>query len=568
MRGRLRPPTAGSIPHDSQFRCNPPEKIVTSMFAASRRNQPAPENARAAMYRISRFVATIRRSFTTKVFAASMIFTGVVSLALILLFFLHEQNSLAGNLRKRGALFADMLTYNSRLGIFSENMEMVRLSLEAVLRNNEVLEVSIFAADGRPIFGERKLSPGKFQQVAPNEIPSAALRSRSVRFIDHEDYIDVWKPVITVNHYPREEGLFFTNRASAADENRLLGYINLVLDKKEYKKLISRLIESSFCIAFLCLTAEALFLFLIARNVTRPLNRLTDGVIAFGTGNEFHPVAVETEDEIGQLAVAFNTMVESLRKREEEKKELEEQLRHASKMEAIGTLAGGVSHDFNNILTAMIGYINILRKHFSEDDPGKVYIEKLASTTLRAESVTKRLLAFARSGERINLHPANLNDVIKSIEELIARLIGEEINVEMELFPHPLVATVDTAQMDQVILNLATNARDAMPNGGRLRITTSRTELDSDFLKAYDYGEPGPYAVITISDTGTGIDDSIRDKIFDPFFTTKEVGKGTGLGLSMTYGIIKKHMGFIRAESGPGEGSTFTVYIPLISPER
>lgn len=519
----------------------------------------------AAMDRLHRFVTAIRRSFTTKVFAASMIFTGLVSLALILLFFLHEQSSLAGNLRKRGALFADMLTYNSRLGIFSENMEMVRLSLEGVLRNNEVLEVSISAADGRPIFGERKIASEKFQQVPPTKIPPEALNSRSVRFIDHPDYLDVWKPVITINRYPKEEGLFFTSRAPAADEERLLGYVNLVLDKKEYKKLISGLIESSFCVALLCLTAEALFLFLIARNVTRPLNRLTEGVIAFGTGNEFQPVAVETEDEIGKLAVAFNNMVESLRIREEEKRELEEQLRHASKMEAIGTLAGGVSHDFNNILTAMIGYINILRKHFSENDPGKVYIEKLASTTLRAESVTKRLLAFARSSERINLHPANINDIIKSIEELITRLIGEEIEVKMELSPYPLVATVDTAQIDQVILNLATNARDAMPYGGSLRIATSKTEVDNDFLKAYDYGEPGSYAVITVSDTGTGIDDSIRDKIFDPFFTTKEVGKGTGLGLSMAYGIIKKHKGFIHAESVPGEGSTFTVYIPLIS---
>lgn len=526
------------------------------------------ESPKAAMDRSHRVAATIRRSFTTKVFVASMIFTGVVSLSLILLFFLHEQNSLASDLRKKGTLLANMLTYDSRLGIFSENMDMVRLSLEGVLRNNEVLEVSILAADGRPIFGEQRVSAENFQPLTPRPIPPEALKSRSVHFIDHPDYLDVWKPVITINRYPRDEGLFFTNRAPAADEERLLGYVNLVLDKKEYKKLISRLIESSFCVALLCLTAEALFLFIIARNVTRPLNRLTEGVIAFGTGEAFHPVAVETEDEIGKLAVAFNTMVESLRKREEEKRELEEQLRHASKMEAIGTLAGGVSHDFNNILTAMIGYINILRKHFSEDDPGKVYIEKLASTTLRAESVTKRLLAFARSSERINLRPANINDITKNIEELISRLIGEEIEVEMELYPHPLVATVDAAQMDQVFLNLATNARDAMPYGGRLRIATSKTELDRDFLKGYDYGEPGSYAVITVSDTGSGIDESIRDKIFDPFFTTKEVGKGTGLGLSMAYGIVKKHKGFIRVESVAGQGSTFTVYIPLISAEK
>ncbi|NTW67174.1 MAG: DUF3365 domain-containing protein [Nitrospirae bacterium] len=242
---------------------------------------------------------------------------------------------------------------------------------------------------------------------------------------------------------------------------------------------------------------------------------------------------------------------------------LEDQLRHSQKMEAIGLLAGGVAHDFNNVLTAIIGYGNLLQMKMAPTDPLRTYAESILTTSQRAAQLTKSLLTFSRK-QVVNPQPLELNGIIMRVEKLLKRLIREDIELRTELTHRSTMVMADSIQVEQMLMNLVTNARDAMPRGGRLTITSAVVDLDAEFVAAHQYGKPGPYVRITVADTGDGMDERTRERIFEPFFTTKEMGKGTGLGLATVYGIIKQHRGFIDVESAPGAGTSFHLYFPLI----
>ncbi len=245
-------------------------------------------------------------------------------------------------------------------------------------------------------------------------------------------------------------------------------------------------------------------------------------------------------------------------------KQLEEQLFRVQRMEVIGRFAGGVAHDFNNIITAIIGYANLLRMKIKEGDPLRTYIEPILSSCERAANLTKGILAFSRK-QVINLRTLNLNEAIKRIEGLLLRIIGEDIEIKTKLPDEKIIVLADSGQIEQVLMNLCTNARDAMPNGGILTIETSVIRLSKDYVKGHFDVRPGIYALIAVSDTGIGMDRKTMENIFEPFYTTKEVGKGTGLGLSIVYGIIKQHNGDIHVYSEQGLGTTFKIYLPVAS---
>ncbi len=250
------------------------------------------------------------------------------------------------------------------------------------------------------------------------------------------------------------------------------------------------------------------------------------------------------------------------RKTEEEKNKIHAQLLQAQKMEAVGRLAGGISHDFNNILTAMMGYGHILKMKIKEEDPLRTYADQIVSLSDRAANLTQSLLAFSRK-RIMNPEPVNLNEIIRRIDHLLSRIIGEDIHLQTMLSEEDLIIMADSGHIEQVLMNLATNARDAMPKGGLLTIGTETVAIDNEFIKEHGFGKEGEYALIAFTDTGAGMDRETKEKIFEPFFTTKEVGKGTGLGLSMVYGIIKQHEGYINVYSEPDIGTTFRIYLPL-----
>ncbi|GAW68498.1 PAS/PAC sensor hybrid histidine kinase [Geoanaerobacter pelophilus] len=245
-----------------------------------------------------------------------------------------------------------------------------------------------------------------------------------------------------------------------------------------------------------------------------------------------------------------------------ERKQLEEKLLQSQKMEAIGQLAGGVAHDFNNILMVILGYGSILVNEETLPERQKEQVEQIMNAADKAAKLTSDLLAFSRK-QVIKPATMDLNDIILHVEKFLSRIIGEDVQLRARLTPRELQVDVDRGQIEQVLINLATNARDAMPKGGLLTIETSAQRIDEAFAQANGIGVPGPYAVISISDTGAGMDEQTRRRIFEPFFTTKEVGKGTGLGMSIVYGIIQQHSGFVNVYSEPGLGTTFRIYLPF-----
>ena len=244
-----------------------------------------------------------------------------------------------------------------------------------------------------------------------------------------------------------------------------------------------------------------------------------------------------------------------------ERTRLEEQLRQSQKMEAIGQLSGGIAHDFNNILTVIMGYGNLLKTDHRCDDDQLEKVEQILSAADRAAKLTGGLLAFSRK-QTLKQQHANLNDIVQHVQKFLVRIIGEDIHLQTGFKHEPARVYVDRGQIEQVLINLAANARNAMPRGGILTIETELQTLDGSFGRAHGFGEPGPYAVVTVSDTGCGMDKETLAKIFEPFFTTKEVGKGTGLGMAIVYGIVKHHKGFVSVESEPGIGTVFRVYLP------
>jgi len=244
-----------------------------------------------------------------------------------------------------------------------------------------------------------------------------------------------------------------------------------------------------------------------------------------------------------------------------ERKKLEQQLAYAQKMEAVGSLAGGIAHDFNNILTSIIGYSQILSVKLGKDSPLQDKAEAILLAGRRASTLTNQLLAFSRK-QVLEMRPMNLNTLVLSLEDFLARLIGEHIQLEIQTDPGAGNIVADAVQIEQILMNLTVNARDAMPNGGKILISTGETEIVHGRDKDTAGIKPGAYAVLKVSDTGSGIPLDIQEKIFEPFFTTKPAGKGTGLGLATVFGIVTQHKGLLQLDSSPGKGTSFTILLP------
>ncbi|MBI5633665.1 MAG: response regulator [Nitrospirae bacterium] len=350
----------------------------------------------------------------------------------------------------------------------------------------------------------------------------------------------------------------------------VIGSLALYDDMREVSRVRFFAVSMMLVVVLISMAVFFVMISYMQRLIAEPILSLSSTARQISRQQDFSLRAEKQgDDEVGQLVDDFNSMIGHIEDRnlerqrtETERQKLEAQLLQAQKMEAIGHLAGGIAHDFNNMLQAIIGYASLLDMRIEQNSPLKSYVAEILNSSEKSADLTKQLLAFSRK-QVISPKQIDLNQLIKGMEKMLVRLIGEDVEFETYLVNRELSVVVDPGQIGQVLMNLCTNARDAMPDGGHLSISTETVQLGEDYIAANIIEKPGLYALISVTDTGVGMDEETKQKIFDPFFTTKEVGKGTGLGLSIAYGIIKQHNGHISVYSELGKGTTFRIYLPL-----
>jgi signal transduction histidine kinase/ActR/RegA family two-component response regulator len=297
------------------------------------------------------------------------------------------------------------------------------------------------------------------------------------------------------------------------------------------------------------------------RLVVAAARRLAAGDLEVRTG------VTDGRGELGELQQAFDEMASSLEAQQEHIRRNEERLRQMEKMDAIGRLAGGIAHDFNNLLTAIIGFGQLVEDELEDELPEaasrrRTYLKEIIRAGERAAELTGQLLIFSRK-KVANTELVDLNALVQEMGNLLRRVIGEDVALATVLAPQLGPVRADPAQIEQIVLNLATNARDAMPTGGKLTIETGRVDLDPAFVRSHPGAQPGPHVQLVVSDTGMGMDRETQARIFEPFFTTKPMGQGTGLGLATVFGVVREAGGSVWVYSEPGRGTTFKVYLPL-----
>jgi len=500
----------------------------------------------------------------------SMVTAGLALLAASAVFVIHEALSFRYSLLDELTVQADMIGNNSTVALAFNSRKDATEILGALTAAPNIVQAAVYAANG-------------------------ALFAAYHRPAEHEQPVPLTSP--------RDGAVFGIGKLSLVRPIRLdrerIGSIYIQSDLRDFYSRMSW----HAGISAIALAASLLLAFLLLsrlqKTITAPILELVRLTGAVSTGKDYSlRSAVVREDETGSLAAGFNEMLAQIQIRDEElkkyqeqlekrvalrtdelagankqlqnelaeRKRTEDQLRHAQRMEAVGRLAGGVAHDFNNILTAIIGYGALLQMRIPVGDPLRHNVDEILESANRAAALTHSLLAFSRK-QALNPKPVDLPKVMERVAKLLQRLIGEDITLVRKGVTENLVVVADSSQLEQVLMNLATNARDAMPKGGQLILETKRMALDEQFIATHEYIKPGVYALIMVSDTGTGMDRMTAARAFEPFFTTKDMGKGTGLGLSIVHGIVKQHEGYVNVYSEPDHGTTFKIYLPLAEAE-
>lgn len=337
-------------------------------------------------------------------------------------------------------------------------------------------------------------------------------------------------------------------------------YLWLQQPKKEVLAPVRSFTVSVVPLAALIALVATLGTWMVSRRLTRRITRLKRKVDAF-EGGSGTPLDQDSEsDDIDRLESSFERMGARLNKN----RELENQVRHAQKLEALGRLAGGVAHDFNNILTVIRNYTELVRMDLPGNESARRDLQEVLNASDRAAGLTRQLLAFSRN-QIISPRVLDLNDLISGTKRMLERLVPSNIALEIHLDPEVEKILADPGQIDQVLMNLTVNAVDAMPTGGKITIRTQNAVLDNTFMSRHGYAPPANYVCLTVNDTGHGMDKETLAKIFDPFYTTKPAGKGTGLGLATVYGIVKQNHGYLWVYSEPRRGATFRIYFPMTS---
>ena len=431
------------------------------------------------------------------------------------------------------------------------------------------MAVSIYNKQGQLLMRRDRSETEGGNEPAPkdsrveNEILLKASRTTTPFYLTLGDKMEFWSPVVASSGYKTAESLFL-DKGSLPDKEQVIGFVRITASKTSLNHKLSNLLLNSILIGIVFLVAGFVIIYFLVQRIVNPLARLTEKVQIVGEGNFGEKVPVEAGDEIGKLARAFNQMSESLQRREAEKERLEEKLRHSQKMEAIGTLAGGIAHDFNNIIGIIMGYVQLAILTRPDRAEMEHHLKEIYQASSRAKDLVKQILIFSRLGKQ-ERNPLLIRPIVEETLQMMRSALPGTIEIHSE-FKSPLSPVLsDPSQIHQVLMNLCTNAGHAMQDsGGVLGV-----KLDEREVSAGDPGlavdmKPGRYQILTVSDTGHGMESAVKEQIYNPFFTTKGPGKGTGLGLSVVHGIVKTYGGNMTCHSEPGKGTIFEVFFPTI----
>ncbi len=485
-------------------------------------------------------------------------------LTLFIFYSCQQIYSIKSSFIREGKILIDVLATNSRLGVLAGNEKLLKQEAQGFLCQPYVIGISVFSKDSL------LMSVTKHEQNLPRIITIFQINKRLSQggrppyIYETDRLMEIWNPVyISIGFKSAEElvlGIMPT-------KTKLAGWVALSLDKSEISKKEKLYFLYFLITLFICISLAYFFMHRAALRTVGAIDMLCEYVDNFKNIENveaLQEIPMEGEDEAGRVAKLINEMIRVLKKRHEEKKKLETQLLNAQKLEAIGALAGGIAHDFNNVLASVMGSGDIVKYRMTkreEIDPK--FVEAIISCSKRAREMIVELLKYAR-GKGMDRYPLKLNDQIIMLKKMASGFLNDDIEIRLELSEEDPVVVSNATQLHQVLLNMLTNAQDAMPKGGRLRIATGTAEISEDVARSKgEWVNPGKYGVIYIEDTGTGMDEEVMKNIFNPFFTTKGPEKGTGLGLYNCFNIVKEHGGFIDVESVKGKGTLFKIYIPL-----
>lgn len=520
-----------------------------------------------------KFTKIFRENFRIKVVLACVLFVLITCMSFTIFFICRERASLKKDLIDNGKLLTQILAHTVRLGVFSENPNLLKDPISAVFEQQEVAEVSIFNQEGMLLKREEKgRDHARPLPISGDELKRSGLikklaDSASPMCLSTQDGIECWSEVFSRTPYAKEEALLF-DTDEYTSQHWTIGFVRLSMSNEPMNKRLYGLLWKAIFIALGAVIVGSAFMFVVIKGITKPLNTLATGIKKLGEEGVAGEIPVETEDEIGNLARAFNEMSASLRKRKAEKLRLETQLRQAQKLEALGTLAGGIAHDFNNVLTPILGYTEMAMDMSPKKDGIYKDLGQILKAALRARDLVKHILDFSRQSEEERT-PMKMQYVIKEALKLLRATLPTTITMAQDIDEKCGAVLADPTSVHSILMNLCTNAYYAMKEkGGQLKVTLKEIIIngDSDFAPAQNLS-PGKYVELTVSDTGEGMDKEVKDKIFDPYFTTKPPGEGTGMGLAVVHGIVKRYGGDVTVQSESGKGATFQLYFPVIERE-
>jgi signal transduction histidine kinase/CheY-like chemotaxis protein len=519
---------------------------------------------------ISAILKAYNERFGFKVFVIFSIMACILCVSLTSFFVYHQGKSLTATMLKNGTLLSTILAHNVRLGVFSENVELLEDPVKGVIDQEWALEASVFNLEQRLLIKEEK--PGTtVESWAPryatgdtNAIFGRLEMTRLPLYVKGSDCTWFWSPVLSHSYRFSKDTTLFNDDKDRREEDRVIGFVSVIVDEKPLKQRIRTLLFKSVSIGLISLIIGIGALYLVLRGIIKPLKSLTNSVKAFGNEGKVDKLPVETRDEIARLAEAFNDMAESLNRREAEKAQLDRALRHSQKMEAIGTLSGGIAHDFNNILGIIMANTELAISEVPEGSPSFQKLDGVLKAVIRAKDLIMQILTFSHKNQQ-ELSPLQIGPIVKECLKMMRASLPATIEIRHDIADSPGIILSDPTRIHQVLINLCNNAAYAMKDkGGILKVGLKNVSLDENDAKQYKGLVPGDYLSLTVKDTGEGIEPEIMERIFEPYFTTKAMGVGSGMGLAIVHGIVQNSGGAIRAESEPGKGTSFEILFPVI----